>query len=157
MPAPKRVAAAWVRAVNVLRHLHAQVFREHALNLPEPAIQAVLRDKFIVRSKLNDPAFLKHRDPVGVHKRRKPVGDNEHRVLAALAAKLIEDRIFGIRVHGAQCVIENHDRRIFEQRGRSRLVVAARRKGLRRVRRSACRTWRRTIRSIREWPLFSRR
>ena len=65
-------------------------------------------------------ALAEHEDAVGAHQRRDAVGDQDHGRIAQLALQRGTDARVGLRVHGGQGIVEDHDGRVLHQHARDR-------------------------------------
>ena len=89
---------------------------------------AALRDEFVECSAFDDPALIEHQNLVRVADGREAVRDDERRAAAHRRVDRFLNLAFGFGVERARRLVENHDRRILEERAgdRQALSLAAR-------------------------------
>ena len=94
----------------------------------ERGIAAALGEQFVVAARLDHFAGLDHQDAVGVHDGRKPVRDHDGGAALAQFRDRLLHVIFGFGIERGGGLVEQDDRRIFDQRARDRdaLTLAAR-------------------------------
>ena len=87
-------------------------------------VAAGVGDEVVVRARLDDPAVVEHRDPVGAADRREPVGDGDRR---AAAAELVERALHGALGRGVERagrLVEHEHARVAQQRAGDRDALA---------------------------------
>src|SRR3954470_8473132 len=90
-----------------LAHLYRlQLFFQQLLVI-EIGVVAVAGDQLIMRSVLHNVAFVQHSDFVGIAYRAHAMRDEDGGAPLHDLAQLLQDLLFGLRIHAGERVIEN--------------------------------------------------
>jgi len=78
-------------------------------------------------ARLDEATRIQDQDAIGVDDRRQPVRDDQRRATAGNLVELCLDQAFGARIQRRRGLVENEQRRVFQQGARDRdtLLFAA--------------------------------
>src|ERR1043166_3860743 len=76
----------------------------------------IVREQRLVRAALDDAAVVEDDDVVGVLHRGDAMGDDQHGPPLPDLAQRPQDALLGLRVDGAQRVVEQEDQRVADER-----------------------------------------
>src|SRR6266550_1142486 len=99
-----------------LQHLHFRQFLFQQLLVVEIGVVAVTSDEFVVGAEFDDASLVEDGDAVGVTDGRDAVRDEDGGASLHDLAQVVEDLVFGVRVHAGESVVENEDARTTQQR-----------------------------------------
>ena len=91
------------------------IFADRGLNSHQPCIGAIQRQKFRMRSLLDQSTLVEHQNPVSVSKRRESVRDRQGGTTTYEDFKSFLNALFGLGVDVARRLIEHKNLRIIQQ------------------------------------------
>ncbi len=101
-----------------LQHLHFRQFLFQQLLVVEIGVVAVAGDEFVVGAEFDDASLVEDGDAVGVAHGRDAVRDEDGSASVHDLAQVVEDLVFGVRVHAGESVVENEDAGAAQQSAR---------------------------------------
>src|SRR5690348_10982593 len=85
------------------------------LHVVQVGVDAVARDQFGVRPLLGDASVGQHDDALRVADGRESVGDDQHRAVVSQRLQRILHRLLAFVVQRARRLVEDDDRRVFQE------------------------------------------
>src|SRR5439155_16253885 len=73
----------------------------------EVGVVAVDGQQFVMSAELDDAAAVKDGDAIGIANSRNPVGNEDGGASLHYVTEMIQDFVFGLRVHAGERIVEN--------------------------------------------------